>query len=67
MTTEPIKLTEQKEIPDRMRVVNYQKIADYTYQIETESAKHGRVTQKVLVFPTSTPIPKAITSELKEG
>lgn len=36
-----------------MRILGYHQIADYIYEVVTESAKLGRVTRKVLVLPNS--------------
>jgi hypothetical protein len=36
-----------------MRVLDFRRIGAHTYQVVTESAKHGRVTQKILVLPSS--------------
>jgi hypothetical protein len=43
---------EGDDYPDRMRVVAYRQVAEHVYEVTTESAKHGRVTQRVLVLPS---------------
>jgi hypothetical protein len=38
--------------PDAMRIVEYRQVADCVYEVTSESARHGRVTRRVHVFPT---------------
>jgi hypothetical protein len=37
--------------PDVMRIVEYHRVADCVYEVTTESARHGLVTQRVVIFP----------------
>jgi hypothetical protein len=43
----------EEDRPDRMRVVGYRQVAEFVYEVTTESRKYGQVTRKVLVLPES--------------
>jgi hypothetical protein len=43
----------ESDRPDRMKVVGYRQVAEFVYEVTTESVKYGRVTRKVLVLPES--------------
>jgi hypothetical protein len=42
----------QEANPDAMRVLDFEWIADHTYEVVTESASRGKVTRRVLVLPS---------------
>jgi hypothetical protein len=44
------KLNPERMEADKMRVISLKKITSSVYEIVTESKKHGRVTQRVLVL-----------------
>jgi hypothetical protein len=43
----------EEDHPDQMKVVGYRQVAEFVYEVTTESVKYGRVTRKVLVLPES--------------
>jgi hypothetical protein len=41
----------RRNLPDPMRLISYRQVAPYVYEVTTESVRHGRVTQRILVLP----------------
>jgi hypothetical protein len=41
----------RRDLPDPIRLISYRQVAPYVYEVTTESVRHGRVTQRILVLP----------------